>query len=295
MKCSFSKTLLSEIHVCTSRQGAVLVLCGAMALLALTACTHGPKGTTTSKPVQTQAKVAPLTIEPGKTVVYAGLPQVVKYPNSIQVIHNEGFVVGYDNVRKNPAWVAYRLVPVAKPAFIPVSELGSDPRTSAMVKSEDYLNTGYRRGELAPPSLIGICYGAEAQAKAARMSNIIPEMPNVADVMMTYLNRREWDAYVPKFNGIWVVTGPIYGKPVIKFANGLQVPQAVYKIILVERNGKADVRSFIIPQDITGAEKPAKFLVSVEQIENQTGLKFFNELSGDVAKALKAEVPEKLW
>jgi len=45
----------------------------------------------------------------GRAYVYAGNPESADYPNRLQVLYSEGFVVGYDNVRGTPAWVAYRV------------------------------------------------------------------------------------------------------------------------------------------------------------------------------------------
>ena len=37
------------------------------------------------------------------------------YPNVLLTLTNVGYAVGYDEVRKNPAWVAYRLFKVENP------------------------------------------------------------------------------------------------------------------------------------------------------------------------------------
>lgn len=41
----------------------------------------------------------------GQTFTYAGIPQPTTYPNSITVLENSAYIVGYDETRKNPAWV----------------------------------------------------------------------------------------------------------------------------------------------------------------------------------------------
>lgn len=37
---------------------------------------------------------------------YAGLPKQTTYPYPIKVLRNEGYIAGYCEERKNPAWVA---------------------------------------------------------------------------------------------------------------------------------------------------------------------------------------------
>ena len=44
-----------------------------------------------------------------QTFTYAGKPEPVYYPNPLQVLYNMGYISAYDEVRGNPAWVAYRI------------------------------------------------------------------------------------------------------------------------------------------------------------------------------------------
>jgi endonuclease G len=71
--------------------------------------------------------------------------------------------------------------------------------------------------------------------------------------------------------------------------DGVQVPEACYKIIVDEENGVPRVLAFIVPQDVTGSEPPKRFLTSVDEVEQETGLDFLCDLPDELGSRLEAE------
>ena len=107
-----------------------------------------------------------LTASPGADdrSFYEGVPLRTNYPNVINILDNGAFVVGYDEVRRNPAWAAYRLF--ANPEtfdFDRPSRFSTDARTAARVSHNDYTNSGFSRGHMAPNFAIMTRYGLSAQ------------------------------------------------------------------------------------------------------------------------------------
>ncbi len=91
---------------------------------------------------------------------YEGVPIRTTYPNVITVLDNGAYVVGYDEVRRNPAWSAYRLFP--NPGtfdFDRPSGFRIDTRTTARVAHSHYTNSGFSRGHMAPNFAIMTRYG----------------------------------------------------------------------------------------------------------------------------------------
>jgi endonuclease G len=174
-------------------------------------------------------------IEGSDRYTFAGVP-VGDRP--LKILENEGYLVGYDEVRQNPAWVAYKLEyrRGGQTAERPTG-FETDTRTRARVEHSDYTNSGFDRGHMAPNYAIGMSYGEAAQTETFLMSNIVPQTPD--------LNRGPWKTveqliandYLREGQELWVITGPIYGESVIELDSGVMVPTAFFKIVVDDVGG----------------------------------------------------------
>ena len=69
---------------------------------------------------------------------YAGLPEATSYPYPITVLTNQGYISGYCEERKNPAWVSYRVFKLADAESPPrPSRFTVDTRNSSRVRHDD--------------------------------------------------------------------------------------------------------------------------------------------------------------
>jgi endonuclease G len=231
-----------------------------------------------------------------KGFAFAGLPRSVAYPYPILILTNMGYISGYDSVRKNPAWVTYHEFRVVNPPHLPrPSKFLPDPRTGGVVRPEDYTNSGYDRGHMAPNYGIAICYGASAQNETFLMSNIIPQKPGLNRQLWRLLEETEVRKYAVEFESIWVVTGPAYDASGMRLKNGTFVPAACFKIMLDEVNGQPRMLAFLVPQTVTGHEPASQFLTSVAYIQQVTGLDFFWELEDTLENTLEKAPPTGMW
>lgn len=235
------------------------------------------------------------TFSGDNSVVYAGAPQAQRL---LRILQNEGFVVGYDEVRRNPAWVAYRVFDTKdRTAGERPERFTVDERTRARVTPQEYTNTGFDRGHMAPNHAIALLYGEQAQEQTFLMSNIVPQAPD--------LNRRAWRdlearilrSYARRFGEVWVVTGPIYaaGQAPDILGDGVAIPEACFKIVVDEHEHGLRAQAFLIPQGVKGDEPLPQFLVSVRDIEARTGLNFFPDLPHEAQDSLETWVSPRLW
>lgn len=108
--------------------------------------------------------------------VFGGFPKAKAYPNEITVLNKGAFVIGYDETRQCPVWVAYKVTPdddyisPTRPSHFKI-----DFETKSKVSPDDYTRSGYDRGHLAPNYAIGSRYGVKAQLETFKMSNIAPQ------------------------------------------------------------------------------------------------------------------------
>ena len=211
---------------------------------------------------------------------------------------NRGYVVGYDETKKNPAWVAYRVFPPTHPTSPRPSGFNPDPRTRSQITSADYLNSGYDRGHMAPNRAISVCYGPEAQLETFLMSNIVPQRPGLNSAFWEAMERRVIERYTRRYGDVWVMCGPVYENTGAqkRFPAGVVVPDAFFLIIAEQSDDGIRTMAFLVPQqDIKKSADPSQFLTSIRTIEEKTGLNFFPQLSADVQTALETAAAKRAW
>lgn len=228
---------------------------------------------------------------------FAGEPHITSIiRDTVRVLTNIGYVVGYDETKRDPLWVCYRLFKVNDLNAPPrPQKFEPDSRTTARSISHDYTGTGYDRGHMAPNFAIAVCYGNAAQLETFLMSNIIPQRPNLNRKVWMYLEQKEIREYAQAFKSIFVITGPIFDVSGARFSPGEIIPSACYKIMLETENNCIKMQAFIMPQTVEGNERLETFLTSVADIEKRTGLDFFPDLDADLQAKLEAQVPEQVW
>jgi endonuclease G len=230
-----------------------------------------------------------------KDLVFGGIPRYEKDSDNLKILHNIGFCVGYSERHKNPIWVSYRLDYME--ATDPYKRPGGfkpDPRTDSMVKQKDYTKSGYDRGHMAPNSSISDRFGREAQIETFMMSNITPQKPRLNRKVWQRLESLEADL-ANKCETIWVVTGPIFDDHIEMLKSGVEVPDAFFKVLIDEKDGKLRALPFIIPQTVKGRESLEQFLTSIDQIEEQAGIDLFWAISDRYENYLEAQIPTRIW
>ena len=228
---------------------------------------------------------------------YAGTPKPLPtFQDTINILTNTGYLVGYCEARKDPVWVCYRLFTVSSFRAPPRPQgFTVDMRTRAKVSQHDYVGSGYDRGHMAPNYAIAVCYGGQAQLETFLMSNIIPQRPRLNRQVWERLEQEEIRDYAQRFKQVWVIDGPVFGQEAKRLACGVAVPTACFKIIVEAERGQPKTLAFIMPQTVEGTESPGEFLTNVGEIEKETGLDFFSELPKDAQSRMEAETPARMW
>lgn len=231
-------------------------------------------------------------------MAWMGLPQATQLQPAYwtHVLRNEGFMVGYSELRANPLWVIYRLTSVKGPTprLKRPGRFDSDWRSLARIGHDDYTGSGYTRGHLAPNHAIAQLYGRAGQRDTFLMTNITPQRAELNSQVWQRLEKWEVDVLLPRYGTLWVVTGPLFDAKVERLATSLQVeiPDAFYRIMAVpaEANGGTPLLyAFIVPQAVAGSEGFDTFLTSVDEVERLSGFDFFTELPDELEQRLERE------
>ena len=214
-----------------------------------------------------------------------------KYKNEI-VLHRTGYTVSYNVYYKNPNWVAWELTREETKGetdrydkFMPDPDL-PEPR----VVHKDYTRSGYDRGHMAPAA--DMKWSKQAMIESFYMSNICPQVGN--------LNRGDWNDleelcrdWAEKYGRIYIACGPIFDSKSPKRIgeHKVAVPDRFFKVILIY-NRKNPIAMGFIFKNIARSQDIEKYMVTVDSVENVTGMDFFSKLPDDIENRIESIIPE---
>lgn len=223
---------------------------------------------------------------------FKGVPKIKTPEASYKFLNNAGYDVGYSETRKDPLWAAYTLRGDQELYTVtrPKNKFVTDKRVSGGVTHDDYSNSDYERGHMAPSDAIGQWYGNTAQLGTFIVTNICPQTATLNKGPWGGLEAAEVYKYSDTFKQIWVICGPIFDDHPQKIHNDVQVPAAFYKIIVENDGDEPKVLTVIMKQTDGGpSHKLSEFTkhVTVSMIEEKTGLDFFSELDDDIEQRVE--------
>ena len=217
-------------------------------------------------------------------------------PNSADtILEREGYALGYSEKHEQAIWVIYHLTKneVLDNKVNRTNDYREDPDIpSGSALPDDYLNSGYDKGHLAPAA--DMKWSQKAMSDSFFMSNISPQNHDFNNGI--WLSLEEWVRRVAiKEEDIYVVTGPIFpsdNKETIGSRN-ITIPTDFYKVVF-DMTPPRKMIGFIIPNKPT-ENNLISFVIPVSKIEEKTGLDFFDKLNVDEVKELKMRIEINQW
>jgi endonuclease G len=211
-------------------------------------------------------------------VIYTVNAQDNKYipSNCGTVLKHENYILSYVKKINSSEWVCYEL-------SYPEINCIATKRYNYFIqdkfilegtpKHNDYTNSGYDRGHLAPAA--DMCFSHVAMLESFYTSNILPQTPKLNRFTWKYL---EYDIrnYVKKTKyNLYIITGGIYldSTNYIGVENKILVPTHLYKIIYDDINNK--IISFIFPNNNDIDNKILNYQTTIDEIEQKTNIDFF--------------------
>lgn len=224
-------------------------------------------------------------------------PDALELPlmkGNIPVIKHLGYAFQYSEKHEQAYWVGYELTKKeTEKAFERTNEFIPDPAVSSGTATVgDYAKSGYDRGHLAPAADMG--WSQQAMAESFYFSNMSPQVPGFNRGIWKNLEEqvRTW---AKAYDSIYVVTGPVLKEGLEQLGpNGVSIPKYYYKVILDNTGNDAKAIGFLMPNEAS-KEPLEKFAVSVDQVEQETGIDFFNKLPDSRENAFEKEVCIPCW
>ena len=211
-----------------------------------------------------------------------------------QVIHHEGYSLSYSEDHEQAEWVAYELkrTHLSNSNFKrPYFEIDLAVKTGA-AHWRNYKKSGYDRGHLCPAG--DRKYSQFAHDETFLTSNISPQKHDFNSGVWNRLEQktRYW---ARKYDGVFVVSGGILeGQMKTIGTEKVAVPNKFYKVLLDNNSGTTKVLAFILPHK--NSNRPLyEFVVSVDEVEQLTGIDFFHELDDAIESKIEASASYKSW
>ena len=257
--------------------------------------------------------------------VYGGIPVARSGSSRFVTLDNQGFDTGWSESRLCPVWTGYRVGGTKRPGKLKrPGTFSRDRRTRMAVTHRDYTRSGYDRGHMAPNHAIATRYGRDAQVETFRMSNVCPQTPDLNRGIWKKIEGKVARKWSQRFEEVWVITGPVYDDDrefLHGRTSGVEIPDAFFKVIIDEVAVKTDqqnsgvssgashnagsfvitpghrprVLAFLIPQEVSRKDSPSEFFVSVDWIEERTGLDLMPDLPDGIEARIESEIADRLW
>lgn len=211
-----------------------------------------------------------------------------------QIIHHNGYSLSYSEQHEQAEWVAYEL----KKSHLsnsnhkrPYFEVDKAVKTGA-ASWRNYKGSGYDRGHLCPAG--DRRYTKAAHDETFLTSNISPQEHQFNSGVWNRLEQkvRYW---ARKYDGVFVVTGGVLkGNMKTIGKEDVAIPNQFYKVLIDTNSGTTKMIAFLMPHK--DSKKPLyEFVVSVDTIEQLTGIDFFPELEDGIERKLEASSSYKGW
>lgn len=208
-----------------------------------------------------------------------------------EVVRHTHYTLSYNVSHKQANWVYYiPKIKIDTKAAKRTDDFREDPLVGhGSAKPSDYAKSGYDRGHLCPAG--DMTLSAEAMSETFYMSNMSPQIPGFNRGIWKSLEEqvRKWG----KRELIYVVTGPVFKSNKGQIGqNKVTVPGYYYKVIYAPT--RQEMIGFILPNEKT-RKTWEDYVVSVDSVENFTGINFFSQLPDSLENRLEARSEYKKW
>ena len=218
-------------------------------------------------------------------------------PSDEYFLDEGAFVLSYSPEKRVPNWVAWQLDRTHLGHIRRKDDFRSDlalPARFYRVRPSDYLHSGYDRGHMCPSA--DRQDSAEDNSRTFLFTNIEPQLHELNagpwEQFEHYARRRAGDGAL-----LYVVAGGVFGASFPTIGNGVAVPVANFKIIVVLRQGQVakdvdestEVLAALMPnQRGVGDRRWTEYLTSVDAIERASGYDFLTAIPERVQRVIEA-------
>lgn len=239
------------------------------------------------------------SIHPNEHIInYTGYDDISYGQNSERIIDLEkiAFSVSYDEIHKQPRWVAYSLSKEELYGYARRKGKQFHQDISARCKQadgSDYRGSGWTHGHLAPAA--DFSWSDKALDNTFYYTNISPQSETLNTGSWQKLENRVRD-WAEMFGEVYIITGPIIGSA----GNGtigmnqVTIPDAFYKAVLT-RDGESYQAVAFILENSSASQSYTKCCISVNELEAIIGIDLFPSLNDNIEETVESSFDKRFW
>lgn len=213
-----------------------------------------------------------------------------------QIMVKRGFTVSFNPNTKLPNWVAYELT--ANETDGPWTRKGlrfmPDPNChSRQADHEDYRNSGYSRGHLAPAG--DMKWDSVAMVESFYFTNCIPQDKELNNGRWNQLEMKT-RSWAKEYGRVYVISGPVFlDDDTLRIGhNGVAVPDACYKALLAPIEDGYSAVAFVMQNG--GENRSIKeCAITVNQLEALLRLDLFFNLPNEIENMIESKIVWEDW
>jgi endonuclease G, mitochondrial len=220
-------------------------------------------------------------------------------PSDDHLLDEHSFVVSYSPTKRVPNWVAWRLDRSYLGHVKRKNDFRPDPALPAElyhVSESDYLHSGYDRGHMCP----------SADREDTPADNSLTFLFTNMEPQLHELNAGPWERLeeyerqrAERGAVLYIVAGGVFSAPFPTIGQGVAVPAANFKIVVVLGDGQkaadvadtTEVIAVLMPNERgVGEHAWGEFLTSVDAVEQATGYDFLDAVPEPVQRVIEARI-----
>lgn len=232
-----------------------------------------------------------------KDVAVQSLPLEQPQANQSDIIlSHSAYSLSYNHNTLIPNWVAYELT--ADETDGPWTRKGlrfmPDPDCRfRQADNDDYRNSGYSRGHLAPAG--DMKWDSLAMVESFYFTNCFPQDKALNNGRWNQLEMKT-RALARDYGRVYVICGPVFmNDDTIRIGhNGVAVPDACFKALLIPKGKDYSAIAFLMRNG--GEDRTLRECAcTVDEMEALLGMDLFCNLSDDVEEAIECQVTWDDW
>jgi endonuclease G len=232
----------------------------------------------------------------GSAHLVLGVPRDAD-PSDDHLLDEHSFVVSYSPTKRVPNWVAWRLDRSYLGHLKRKNDFRPDPALPTElyhVNESDYLHSGYDRGHMCP----------SADREDTPADNSLTFLFTNMEPQLHELNAGPWERLeeyererAERGAVLYIVAGGVFSAPFPTIGQGVAVPAANFKIVVVLGDGQkatdvadtTEVIAVLMPNERgVGEHAWGEFLTSVDAVEQATGYDFLDAVPEPVQRVIEA-------